>query len=101
MTNLGLNRSQVSRRSYNQLVTVYWDSDGQKQSLFLESGWNKINVLMEDTIQYMDTVSIKPQESAINLDFNVYHSTSPKPSGEDLEASAYKSNRINVVTVSF
>ncbi|KAH6906860.1 hypothetical protein BKA70DRAFT_1372405 [Coprinopsis sp. MPI-PUGE-AT-0042] len=82
----------VSRRSYNQLVTVYWDSNGEKQSLFLESGWNKINVLMEDTVQFMDT------RPAINLDFNVYHSTSARPSGEDLEGSAYKSNRINVVT---
>ena len=54
---------------------------------------------MEDTVQFMDTVSIKPQTSSMDLDLNVYHSTNPKPSGEDLEASAYKSNRINVVTV--
>jgi len=91
---------QVSRRPYNQLVTVDYEVNGDAQSAYIGNTWGKTTEVMKDIESTNDLLGIIPQEDPHTLEFNVYHSTQGRIKGEDLKDDRYRSNRLNIITAS-
>lgn len=94
--------SIVSRKTYNQLVTIEYDADLGKEQVFFANTINSPGKLerpmMTNTVTTEDLYPIAPQEDPYVLDLNVYFSTTPSIRKEKLADPKYKSNRLNIMT---
>ncbi|EAU89602.1 L-amino acid oxidase [Coprinopsis cinerea okayama7 len=94
-----VNISAISRRPYNQLVTIDFDVEGDEKSHYLINKWGQANVnqAMRDLDSSEDVVTIIPQREKVVIDINTYFSTTSNVREEALKNDKYRSSRANIL----
>lgn len=92
-----VNLSAISRKSYNQLVTIEFEVEGEERSHFLINKWGQNNQTMRDLDSTEDVVSIIPQSEPVILNIDTYFSTTSSVREENLKDSKYRSSRANIL----
>jgi hypothetical protein len=95
---------KVSRKAYNQLVTIEYDADLGKDKVFfaniIKNNGVLADAMMKHIVSTEDLLPIAPQEDPYVIELNAYFSKTPSIRKEKLANDKYKSNRLNIMTVS-
>ncbi|KAH6906827.1 L-amino acid oxidase [Coprinopsis sp. MPI-PUGE-AT-0042] len=92
------NLSAISRKTYNQLVQVDVEVNGETLSNYLVNMWGQTNQPMRDLDSHTDTVSIKPVDKTFVIAIHSYFSTVAKIKEDDLLKDEYRSSQVNTLS---
>lgn len=91
---------QISRKTYNQLVTCEFEVGLEHQTKYIANKWGQPNKAMRDIDNTSDQMSIIPQDQDVTLIMNFYYSKKAALREADLEDDKNRSTRLNILGVS-
>ncbi|KAF8636263.1 hypothetical protein AX16_011033 [Volvariella volvacea WC 439] len=87
----------ITRKTYNQLVTLSFEAQGEPRTNFIANKWNQPNTTMRDLDSGNDMIAVIPQDESLNLDIKFYFSTVANIREDALENAKYASNKFNAL----